>query len=207
MFPLFLVNKSMGIYDCKSCNHQCQKEETKKSIPFLFIFLIVISLTILVANISENPPVVIAIIIAAGTLAYTAFYQKETARFSKLTFEMARKENAIKIISEYHNMGDKSSKFSSIAGKIKSGEIDCSAVSSLAEEDRTALTSMLNFYEKIGFATETDWACENILKNFFNSMIKRDWLSTKDFISELRNKRESNKIFEKFEWLANRWEK
>ncbi|SCC19713.1 protein of unknown function [Snodgrassella sp. R-53583] len=74
-------------------------------------------------------------------------------------------------------------------------------------EDRAAILKVLNHREFMSVAILGGALDEKIYKSFQYSMHMRDWDNLSGFVTELRNKKQIQTMFQEFECLAKRWKK
>lgn len=72
-------------------------------------------------------------------------------------------------------------------------------------EDRAAILKVLNHREFMSVAILGGALDEKIYKSFQYSMLMRDWDNLSGFVTELRNKKQIQTMFQEFECLAKRW--
>jgi len=76
------------------------------------------------------------------------------------------------------------------------------------EEDPTRLANILdvlNFFEAMGVAIQTDIADEETARRFFRSVAVEYWHSTADFIQARRADKQNMRLGQELEWLFKQW--
>ncbi len=146
--------------------------------------------------------------IALTSLAYAAMNVRLIYNSQQHNLEIKRKTFSSNLITQFNS--PEMTKLSIISYALKKDikELKPEEVVEYLEKNqdkKTAMVASLNFFEKMAISIEHGLADENLLEDFFRSIVRNNYHSLKDFIELKRKENQNNKIFEKFETLAQRW--
>ncbi|MDY6973867.1 MAG: DUF4760 domain-containing protein [Thermodesulfobacteriota bacterium] len=147
--------------------------------------------------------------IALTALVYAAMNVRLIYNSQQHNLEMKRKSFSSDLISQFNS--PEMTKLSIISYALKKDikDLKPDEVVEYLEKDqdkKTAMVASLNFFEKLAISIEHGLADEKLLRDFFRGIVRSNFHALKGFIELKRKENQNNKIFEKFEALARRWD-
>ena len=147
--------------------------------------------------------------IALTALVYAAMNVRLIYDSQQHNLLMKRKSFSSDLISQFNS--PEMTKLSIISYALKKDikDLKPDEVVEYLEKDqdkKIAMVASLNFFEKLAISIEHGLADENLLRDFFRGIVRSNYHALKGFIELKRKENQNNKIFEKFEALARRWD-
>lgn len=175
--------------------------------------LIISSLSLLLtiyadSKILERSSSVFGVGIAVLSVVYSALSLHQSNQIRKEELRIKKAEYAMDFISET-NDPEFSSRFIDcikLRDEIsdKSGE-ELDNVIESNDEYHEALTSVLNYLERLGVLVNSGSADEKVLMDYFQSPVRIYWHAFSGWIERKRRERETQDLFCEFEKLAEKW--
>lgn len=189
---------------------------------WLFSGLIVTVLTAIIVTVLLNkyePTIkisqiipIITPIIAGGavitTLIYHTFNYHLNQELNTLKIRQDRRNLAISIIGEFQKKEMMEAAIFTIVYFKKNSHTNIKDLSAAIQADETlrlCATILLNFYERVSLAADLGVADEQMLRDFFRGIFKRQYFILREYIADIRRDRQDDQIFLRFEKAALRW--
>ena len=152
---------------------------------------------------------IVAACIALTAVIYTAMNVQLISQQQQRDLVHKRKIAAAELITQWHN--PEMAKLTTIGAALRKEivHLEPREVLELLSKDRDkhqAMVSILNYLEKMAILLEHDMADEKVLRDFFEAIVRVYYHALKAFIAEQRRVMNTDKIFDRFEALAKRWE-